>query len=254
MICIYAIYNDITNLYYIGSTTNYSKRKTTHFNKLRKGIHSNKSLQKDFNIYGEEHFSFTVLKELKSDENLKFEEEYFISKYEGQLYNVYKHCNFLDSSSRSSVSEKCSGSKNGNYHRKHTPEEIKRCRDNRYGVGYVCKPKHSNYVRKTEEEKLESRKRQAEYMRNRIVSDETRKKLSEYRKGKKHSKETIEKLRQQRKGENNANCKLSKDEVIYIHNCLVSGSKTIKEVCDEFNIGVTQAYKIRRKEHWVFNG
>ena len=91
-------------------------------------------------------------------------------------------------------------------------------------------------------------------MRNRVVSKETRKKMSEYRKGRKHSKETISKLRQQRKGENNANCKLSREEVIFIHNSLVDGSKTIKEICDIFNIGTTLAYKIRRKEHWVFNG
>lgn len=253
MKCIYAIHNTITDLYYIGSTTNFSKRKTGHFTKLRKGNHSNSNLQKDFNEFGESAFKVFILKEVKDDSKLKELEEYYIGKFSDRCYNKYLHCNTLNESARKKISLKCSGSRNGNFNRPHTEEEKQRIRDNRFGVGYVCKPKKSNYVRKTPEELAESRKRMSAIMKGRHVSEETREKLRQYRKGRKASDEVRKKMSENRKGRKNSNSKLTKEQVLEIHERMNNGEH-YSVICSEFNIGQTQAYKIKRKEHWVFNG
>ena len=49
------------NKVYIGSTTNFVRRCTQHFNRLQEGTHSNYFLQHDYNLYGKEHFEFRRL-------------------------------------------------------------------------------------------------------------------------------------------------------------------------------------------------
>ena len=46
---------------YIGESSNVASRFAGHRRDLRRNIHNNESLQKDFNLYGESAFSFTVL-------------------------------------------------------------------------------------------------------------------------------------------------------------------------------------------------
>ena len=46
---------------YIGETSNVSSRLAGHKRDLRRKIHNNEDLQKDFNLYGESLFDFTVL-------------------------------------------------------------------------------------------------------------------------------------------------------------------------------------------------
>ena len=54
---------------YIGASTELLKRKSQHFNSLRKGEHSNIEMQIDFNKYGEENFLFEILEECKGIED-----------------------------------------------------------------------------------------------------------------------------------------------------------------------------------------
>lgn len=79
MVYIYQIKNLINNKIYIGSTIRpLYKRKYEHFSELRNNEHCNTYLQRSFNKYGEENFSFTIL------ETLKFPKEYsklLISEY-----------------------------------------------------------------------------------------------------------------------------------------------------------------------------
>lgn len=58
---IYGILNNIDFKIYIGSTTDFTKRKSKHFNSLRKNKHENEYLQRAFNKYKEENFSFIIL-------------------------------------------------------------------------------------------------------------------------------------------------------------------------------------------------
>ena len=87
MYYIYKIENLKNNKKYIGLTNNIIRRKTRHFTDLRRNKHNNSFLQKEFNIYGEENFSFNI--EFEGD--VSYEE---ISKKEKEyitLYDSYKN-------------------------------------------------------------------------------------------------------------------------------------------------------------------
>lgn len=54
---IYKIINNITEEKYVGQTTNFSRRISDHFSKLRLNKHPNPKLQASWNKYGEDNFS-----------------------------------------------------------------------------------------------------------------------------------------------------------------------------------------------------
>lgn len=257
MMCVYAIENIFRTKFYIGSTVDFSKRRTSHFNSLRKGTHSNNELQQDFNFDGNSAFVVYPLEEVYRDVDLKCLEEKWISSFKSEgfeLYNVYNRCNFLNGSVRDLISSKCSGSINGNYHRPHTVEEKRKSRINRWGADYVpCSMNKSYYKPKTKEEKMESRKRKSEFMKNRIVSDTTKEKLRNIRLGSHLSDSTRIKLSELNSGYNNGNSKLTEKEVLEIYDKMNNGVN-YKDVMREYGVGQCLVYKIKRKEHWVFYG
>ena len=65
MYYIYKIENLVNHKIYIGLTNNITRRRSRHFTDLRGNRHDNHFLQKEFNIYGEDAFSFSV--EFKGD-------------------------------------------------------------------------------------------------------------------------------------------------------------------------------------------
>lgn len=79
---IYFIINQVTEERYVGQTTNFNRRKTEHFSKLKQGIHPNPKLQNSFNKYGEENF---IINKIQFDDITKQEldeqEIYYIKKY-----------------------------------------------------------------------------------------------------------------------------------------------------------------------------
>lgn len=77
---IYAIKNLINNKVYIGSTKSFKNRKYEHFWKLKKGIHHSEHLQKSYNKYGKDFFSFYIIEEC-SIENRKEKELYHIDQF-----------------------------------------------------------------------------------------------------------------------------------------------------------------------------
>lgn len=59
--CVYVIKNIVNSQVYIGSTNNYSKRKSTHLRTLRQGIHHSPPLQRSWDKYGENNFTFEII-------------------------------------------------------------------------------------------------------------------------------------------------------------------------------------------------
>lgn len=94
---IYQIKNEVNGKLYIGSTIRPSYiRKYEHFSQLRKNIHKNSHLQRAFNKYGEDSFTFSILEEYKFPEDygkmyiveyLLGREYYFIEKLNAE-YNI----------------------------------------------------------------------------------------------------------------------------------------------------------------------
>lgn len=77
---------------YIGESTNVASRFAGHRRDLRRGIHNNEGLQKDFNLYGESAFLFTVLylgEEWKERVTRIKKESQLIIEHVEKCYNHY---------------------------------------------------------------------------------------------------------------------------------------------------------------------
>jgi group I intron endonuclease len=82
---VYKIECLINNRMYIGSTVNFMVRKSSHLSTLKKNNHRNSDLQNDFNKYGIDNFSFTIIEECDGD-IIECEQKH-ISKNIKLLYN-----------------------------------------------------------------------------------------------------------------------------------------------------------------------
>lgn len=87
MYYIYKIENIINHKVYIGLTNNIVRRRSRHFTDLKCNRHDNSFLQKEYNIYGKDNFTFNIeyQGEITSDEISKKEQEYI------KLYNSYRN-------------------------------------------------------------------------------------------------------------------------------------------------------------------
>ncbi len=85
---VYEIKNNVNNKKYIGSSVNIRGRLNTHAHDLIANRHSSKELQKDWNLYGEDAFSFNLLKECSSPFLIETE-QFFIDNYAPE-YNFCK--------------------------------------------------------------------------------------------------------------------------------------------------------------------
>ena len=65
---------------YVGSSSNISKRRQEHFNSLAKNTHYNSHLQKSYNKYGKEKFSFLILERNIPREDLHIREIFHIEQ------------------------------------------------------------------------------------------------------------------------------------------------------------------------------
>lgn len=95
MKCVYGIINILTSKKYIGSTSNFARRKSEHLSQLRKNKHHSQHLQRAWNKYGEENFRFVILEKLKKEDNCYDIEQLYLDKYKPYLnkngYNCSKN-------------------------------------------------------------------------------------------------------------------------------------------------------------------
>ena len=82
---VYGIKCKITNLEYVGSSSDIGRRFQKHFSELRYNRHTNKQLQIDFIKYGIENFEYYIIE--KTNEFAKREIEIQIEKGIDKLYN-----------------------------------------------------------------------------------------------------------------------------------------------------------------------
>ena len=108
MYYIYKIENLINHKKYIGLTNNIERRRARHFTDLKRNQHDNSFLQKEFNIYGEENFIFTI--EFEGDitsEEISNKEKEFIKFYDSYKngYNKNEGGNFGPSNGGTHLTE-----------------------------------------------------------------------------------------------------------------------------------------------------
>lgn len=129
MIGIYCIINKINGKRYIGSTHDLEKRKKTHFKYLVMGKHSVVNLQDDYNKWGREAFKFEILEILDDENDLIFQENYWIASFNSITtgYNLI----YAKSSSSVDVRLQISTSTKG---RQHCEESKKKISDAKIGI------------------------------------------------------------------------------------------------------------------------
>ena len=90
---VYEIANTVTGHRYIGSSRNVQARQKAHFNYLRRGEHTNQHLQRAYDKYGVDAFSFRVLAACDVDSLIQQEQD-LIDALRPE-YNIRKiaHCN-----------------------------------------------------------------------------------------------------------------------------------------------------------------
>lgn len=87
---IYKITNNETGKVYIGSSTQIKTRINNHIKNLDENKHHNKILQKDFNIYGNSKFSWSLVEVVEEKSKLPYREKYHIDEYTkiNGVYNI----------------------------------------------------------------------------------------------------------------------------------------------------------------------
>ena len=108
MYYIYKIENLKNHKVYIGLTNNIARRRARHFTDLRRNVHDNHFLQKEYNIYGEDNFSFSI--EFEGDiteQEIGDKEKEFIKKYDSYKngYNQNEGGNFGASNGGSTLTQ-----------------------------------------------------------------------------------------------------------------------------------------------------
>jgi len=208
---VYGIFSKIDDRVYIGSATNLSLRKKTHFDKLKSNFHSNKPLQNFVNKYGIENTDFKVLATCPSEYCIKLE-QWFLDKYNNKFnLRLIAESNYglkASEETKQKMSEKRKG---------------KAAR----GYGFTVSE--------------ETKNKMSESGKRKVFSEEH--KLNLKLAAQKRAKE----LSESKKGENNNSAKLNWDKVSFIR----SSNKSVKELANEFNVSITTIYKIKNNQIWL---
>lgn len=110
---VYKIICLINSKIYIGISNSVNRRLNEHRNSLKRGLHANRTLQKDFDLYKERSFLFQPI-DFCSSTNARVEEKRLIAKYPIEfLYNINKKPFFKGQTHSESVKKNLSIQNNG---------------------------------------------------------------------------------------------------------------------------------------------
>jgi group I intron endonuclease len=173
---IYLIKNTVNNKVYVGSAINISNRWSRHKHDLKEGKHHSEHLQKSWDKYGEQSFTFEILEEVTNPEHLLAYEQVYLDYYKSfEVDRGYNMC-------------KVAGSHLGMKRKEETIKKLK----NRI-ISQETKHKLSE-AQKGRIFSEETKKKIGEANSGRKRTEETKTKMSEAKKGKKRSEETKKKI------------------------------------------------------------
>lgn len=145
---VYCIENLVNNKKYIGQSVDIKRRWRTHRYELNHASHINAHLQNAWTLYGEENFTFYILKECASELLDKVESEYiclFNTCSEDCGYNldmVTSKSKIVSEETRKKLSDALSGENNPRYGAvvdDETRRKISEAHNNLYASGYKSK-------------------------------------------------------------------------------------------------------------------
>ncbi len=232
---IYKITNVVNNKCYVGSTINADRRWNGHKRALKKQIHCNRYLQRAWDKYGEQSFTFEIIENVLDKSRLIEREQYYLNTLKPE-YCIRKIA--VDSNAgliwTTSSKKKLSKQRKGRKLSKIWKENISLSQTGK---------KHS-----------EETKRKIGLAHKGIrLSEETKKKISIAKTGRLASEETKQKLSSLRKGRkpNNygktpkrfLNLKFDDDMLAEIRK-LYAENKTINEISSMFNLPYWKTHRI----------
>lgn len=88
--CVYKITNTVTGLFYIGSAKRHVYRWRSHLSEMKKGIHGNYKMLRDYKLYGKESFLFEIVEEVKEGGLILLEREQWYIDNIKPTYNIAK--------------------------------------------------------------------------------------------------------------------------------------------------------------------
>lgn len=211
---IYKITNKENGKFYVGSAQNLRRRKNSHLNCLKRGVHDNEHLQRSYDKYGIDSFDFSIIELCEIDALLE-REQYYLDQYFGlnECYNMSRY-----------ASHPMKG-------RKHTKETREKMSASAKG-----KPKTVSQIEKMKGDNNPSKRKE---VRDKISKNHQSKKEGyiSASKGKKHSSEAKQKISDKK---SITVCQINKDtkEVISTYKSSVEAMKktgidqaSIKRVC-----------------------
>ena len=166
---VYKITNNVNGKFYIGSSVNIISRWSGHLSDLNKNKHHSRYLQRAWNKYGADYFSFEIIEQCEKSQLIAREQHYFDTKK--PQYNILPKAG------------SCLGSKHS---------EERRRKNSLAKIGNTFA---REYMRSEE-----ARKKFSKIHKGKILSEETRAKISAVQIGRKASDETKAKMSAVRKG------------------------------------------------------
>lgn len=242
---VYKIINNINEKVYVGSSKNIRKRCLWHRSRLNSNKHHNKSLQRSWNKYGEENFSFEII-EISKEEHLIQREQYWIDVTE--CYKNENGYNFNRDATKPNLNKKFSAEtraklSNSKKGIKRSPETIEKLRIMNKGEG------NPFYGKRHSEE---SKRKMSEKHIGKELTESQLESLKMGRGKRFHTEETYRKLSEANRGENSGTSKLKESEVIEILNHLKNKDKTYSRLAEEFGISITQISRIKNGLRWGY--
>lgn len=182
---------------YIGASSNIDDKWNHHFSMLRGGYHINTSMQSAYNEYGEESFTFTILKYCEKEQLKEYRRRYLDRLPKKRRFNILEHSNSLGSTKSLAARRKMSKSQKSRI-RPVVNRRSKRRNINRsHSLETRTKMSNSHKGKKNTPEQIA---KTAAANRGRKRTPETRARMSAAQKGRKHSLETRMKISQSKMG------------------------------------------------------
>lgn len=195
---VYKITNIANGKFYIGSSWNGKGRWVNHRSRLRHQSHSNPFLQKAWNKYGEENFTFEIIECCERDALLKREQHHLDTKrpFRGTGYNISQIAgggdifSSLSEKEQKEFREKSShfGKENGMFGQEHTDEtkqKLKNKAKGRFSLDWFIERNGDTLGKKKYEERREKlANRKINYVHDNKCSGKKRRPLTDEEKQK----------------------------------------------------------------------